>query len=90
MYACIKMAAVSGLEGGPLAVKNRASLSDLLWLNVWAWGHCLVGARDGSRGIDGGLGTMGPLKSRSVKGMMLLDPSKVLLRRVHVPVINRL
>ena len=78
LYACVKVAAVKGLEGGPLAVFHRACLGNLLCLSPWAWGHCLVGAGGGSGGVEGELKTVGPLDPWSDKGPVPLSLSKVL------------
>ena len=48
------------------------------------------GQRTGLGGVDGDLGTLGPLESWYDQGMTALDPGKVLLRRVQVPFINHL
>ena len=86
----IKVAAVSGPEGNPLAARDGAWLGNLLWLNAWVGGHCLAGVRDRSGGIDGGLSTMGPLNSWSDKGPAALSLSKVLSCQVYVPVGDHL
>ena len=82
LYACVKVAAVEGLEGGPLAVFQRAQLGDLLYLSLWAWGHRLVGAGGRSGGVDGELGTVGPLDPWSNQGPVPLSLSEVLSCRV--------
>ena len=36
LYAGVKVAAISGFEGSPLAAGDGAQLGSLLWLFVWA------------------------------------------------------
>ena len=79
LYTGVKVAAISGPEGDPWAVRNGARLGDLLCLIVWACEHCLAGVRDRSEGFDGGLSAIGPLDPWSDKGSLALGLGKVTL-----------
>ena len=51
LYTGVKVAAMSGPEGGSLAVGDRVHLGNLLYLVVWVWWHGLAGVRDWCRGL---------------------------------------